>query len=68
MPHQMELQAQPLMDGMEEEYPQAEVQRTYESDDMFNNLIQNLNSNESIQNEFIKQQFKLDLIKDEEDL
>ena len=47
---------------------QQDVQRTYESDDLFNNLIQNLNSNEAIQNEFIKQQFKLDLIKDEEDL
>ena len=41
---------------------------TGESDDLFNKLIINLNSNSNLQNESIKQKFKLFLIKDEEDL
>lgn len=44
------------------------IQATTESDDLFNKLIYNLNSNTAFQNESIKQQFKLELIKDEEDL
>ena len=39
-----------------------------ESDDLFNKLIVNLNSNDALKNETIKKKFKLDLIKDEEDL
>ena len=38
------------------------------SDDLFNKLILNLTNNQNLQNEHIKRQFKLDLIKDEEDL
>ena len=41
---------------------------TGESDDLFNKLIINLSSNSNLQNESIKQKFKLHLIKDEEDL
>ena len=41
---------------------------TGESDDLFNKLIINLKSNSNLQNESIKQKFKLFLIKDEEDL
>ena len=39
-----------------------------ESDDLFNKLIINLNNNDALKNESIKRKFKLDLIKDEEDL
>lgn len=39
-----------------------------ESDDLFNKLIVNLNSNDALKNETIQKKFKLDLIKDEEDL
>lgn len=46
----------------------AENIATGESDDLFNKLIINLNSNSNLQNESIKQKFKLNLIKDEEDL
>lgn len=38
------------------------------SDDLFNKLILNLANNQNLQNEHVKRQFKLDLIKDEEDL
>lgn len=44
------------------------IHNTTESDDLFGKLIVNLNSNGALQNETIKQKFKLDLIKDEEDL
>lgn len=46
----------------------AESNPTGESDDLFNKLIINLNSNSNLQNESIKEKFKLHLIKDEEDL
>lgn len=39
-----------------------------ESNDLFNNILTNLNTNQSLQNEYLKHQFKLELIKDEEDL
>ena len=37
----------------------TDLQNTAESDDLFNKLIVNLNSNGALQNESIKQKFKL---------
>lgn len=49
----------PLFDGN---------QASVESDDLFGKLIYNINNNQALQNVSVAQQFKLHLIKDEEDL
>ena len=60
----------PQMDGGQAPHSIHDMQNTMatESNDLFNNLFANLSTNQSLQNEYIKQQFKLELIKDEEDL
>ena len=58
----MELEALP----MENEQSPSAAQE--EPDDLFNKLITNLTSNQNLQNPSVREQFKLDLIKDEEDL
>ena len=48
--------------------PHAQTQETGESGDLLKKLIENLQDNPALQNESIRQWFKLDKIENEEDL
>lgn len=59
----------PLFHGSSADQNQSNlVQNSVESDDLFGKLIYNIKHNQALLNKSVREQFKLHLIKDEEDL
>jgi hypothetical protein len=59
----------PLFHGSSTDQNQSNlVQNSVESDDLFGKLIYNIKHNQALLNKSVREQFKLHLIKDEEDL